>query len=258
MSSDEDNHSPPPPTPPAGPPAPSRRLSVRFSTDQPRTIPAPIETSRVSGVGGIFNFSASLSTSAAAPGDAPVSPRHRNRGYSLRRQLFFRNAAATGEDRSSLAHTSSSDTMELGRLTTSPSPPDMRKTLAEDEELVYHGNPPRRGRLRRWWKELGVNDRYEYVRKTIFREHEIPPSKDGRKIPLRAQHKETLIDERTGGHYVNNTVCWAARILRRRRNRKGLGADFDGNDRSGAVDIRCGIFYQNNCFISFRNWRICM
>ena len=96
--------------------------------------------------------------------------------------------------------------MEMGRLTISPSPTDLGKTLAEEDDLEFHGHRQRAQGLRRWWKELGIAERYEYARKTVFREHEIPPSKEGRKIPLRAEHVVALVDERTGGGYVNNTV----------------------------------------------------
>lgn len=40
----------------------------------------------------------------------------------------------------------------------------------------------------------------------IFGPKQIPPSKDGRHIPLDASRKKSLIDERTGGHYIPNTI----------------------------------------------------
>lgn len=245
-SDDEQPTAAPPAAPPARPhpppPPPTRRHSVRFSTELPRAIPEALDIDSASRL----EFPPSLD-------DPPVSPRNRNRGYSLRRQLFFRHASVTDDDGRSTARTNSSDTVELGRLTTSPSPPEMRKEGADDtddEDLVhYHPRSMRATGLRRWWKELGVKERYEYTRKTIFREHEIPPSKDGRKIPLRAHYEVPLIDERTGGHYVNNTVCC-----------DGCREEWEGGlmrSRFGAGDIRCGISCRSSCFISFRNWRIC-
>ncbi|PYH96820.1 haloacid dehalogenase-like hydrolase [Aspergillus ellipticus CBS 707.79] len=46
----------------------------------------------------------------------------------------------------------------------------------------------------------------EAVRKTILRVKEIPPSKDGRHIDLDAARTEALIDERTGKHYIGNSI----------------------------------------------------
>lgn len=47
---------------------------------------------------------------------------------------------------------------------------------------------------------------YHKLRKIILRIQEIPPSKDGRHIPLDASRKKALIDERTGRPYVENWI----------------------------------------------------
>jgi phospholipid-translocating ATPase len=47
---------------------------------------------------------------------------------------------------------------------------------------------------------------HEAFRKHVFRIGEVPPSKDGRRITLDARRREPLIDQRTGKHYVNNTI----------------------------------------------------
>lgn len=47
---------------------------------------------------------------------------------------------------------------------------------------------------------------YQKLRKMILRIQEIPPSKDGRHIPLDASRKKALTDERTGRPYVENWI----------------------------------------------------
>lgn len=46
----------------------------------------------------------------------------------------------------------------------------------------------------------------QYVAEPILRQKPLPPSKDGRHVPLRARHEEALIDERRGHAYLSNTV----------------------------------------------------
>jgi phospholipid-translocating ATPase len=152
---------------------------------------------------------------------APASPRRRNRGYSLRRQLFFRNAENQLQDppvlgqiasEVSVAHTTSSDSApDMSRLEkrTSPDPknPDIPMLpISHPKRGISPGTPslwaqkhyhPHRDRI----FSFCVN-----LKKTILRQHELPPTKEGRKIPLDLTRTENLIDERTGRHYVNNTV----------------------------------------------------
>ncbi|KAL0472130.1 P-type ATPase [Neurospora intermedia] len=45
-----------------------------------------------------------------------------------------------------------------------------------------------------------------YVLELIFQEKELPPSKDGRHIPLGPHHDKPLIDERRGSAYIPNTI----------------------------------------------------
>lgn len=46
----------------------------------------------------------------------------------------------------------------------------------------------------------------EGIRKAILRIQDIPPSKDGRHIGLDANRTQALIDERTGRHYIGNSI----------------------------------------------------
>ena len=104
----------------------------------------------------------------------------------------------------------------MGTLATTPSPPDVGKSVVEEEdaELVFHGHPPEKGGVLAkggegmmiWWEGLWVKQKMEAARKWVMREREIPPSKEGRKIPLRAEQREKLVDERTGKDYISNWV----------------------------------------------------
>lgn len=45
-----------------------------------------------------------------------------------------------------------------------------------------------------------------YFVELVLRQKPLPPSKDGRHVPLRAIHDDTLIDERRGHGYISNTI----------------------------------------------------
>lgn len=45
-----------------------------------------------------------------------------------------------------------------------------------------------------------------YVLELLLRQRPLPPSRDGRHIPLRACHEKHLVDERRGHGYVSNTI----------------------------------------------------
>ncbi|KAK4508784.1 hypothetical protein PRZ48_002523 [Zasmidium cellare] len=45
-----------------------------------------------------------------------------------------------------------------------------------------------------------------YFVELVLRQKPLPPSKDGRHVPLRAVHETTLIDERRGHGYISNTI----------------------------------------------------
>jgi phospholipid-translocating ATPase len=64
----------------------------------------------------------------------------------------------------------------------------------------------RRARPRQPVKK-SLNDLYQrYVAELIFRQKELPPSKDGRHIPLDLDREDALIDERRGHAYLPNTI----------------------------------------------------
>lgn len=182
---------------------------VRFSTEvgRPGGLDAPAPSSSAQG-------HRNGAQSATNPGSA-TSPKKRNRGYSLRRQLFSRNtherfedgAQSGGADHGApVAHTVSNDWMELRSLEKTPSPV-LKKLASGGTDDSQH-----RAAFRLWAQKHytpfrdGVISFCVEIKKTILRAHELPPSKDGRRIPLNAERKDLLIDERTGHHYVNNTV----------------------------------------------------
>ena len=61
-----------------------------------------------------------------------------------------------------------------------------------------------------WHKEIIVQKASlwykEYIFRRILRQHEVPPTKDGRHIDLDASRDIPLIDERTGKEYINNAI----------------------------------------------------
>jgi len=48
--------------------------------------------------------------------------------------------------------------------------------------------------------------RYTHFAELVLRRKPLPPSKDGRHIPLRAVHETPLLDERRGRSYISNSV----------------------------------------------------
>jgi hypothetical protein len=240
MSSSSTSPNPAPAPPPAPPPpssstAPQRRESfqrVRFSTEVDisggRAACLTVDTSTIRNPRG-----PSLEV-GARPGvgpDAsppPIPPRKRNRGFSLRRQLFFRNAQEQLDEGANLeatfdtaiAYTTSNDSesVELGILGKPSSSLDLKKSSSGDmTELIHDDHPLRRNVLRdnhvslwaqRHYRQLRglIVSRYVDVKKAVLKANEIPPSKDGRRIPLDVTRKTQLIDERTGHHYLNNYV----------------------------------------------------
>lgn len=66
--------------------------------------------------------------------------------------------------------------------------------------LIPQSRPkmPSRDKLRSWY--------HRYVVEMVLRRKSLPPSKDGRHIPLRLGHGESLIDERRGHAYISNDI----------------------------------------------------
>ena len=171
---------------------------------------------------------------AQPPSKSPISPRTRDRGFSLRRSLLARNfpgqqqasngtvieldpirgsssqqelkGPGAGNDahaKKSSASVSVSPPIEHIE-STGPDQPSMKKpngpiSLPNYEDWVKRNPAPKRfvSRL----KAIKEN-----LRKTLLRIHDLPPSKNGRHIPMDLTRKKPLIDERRGHEYINNTI----------------------------------------------------
>ncbi|KAI5810975.1 phospholipid-translocating P-type ATPase [Peziza echinospora] len=159
--------------------------------------------------------------------DSPVSPRRRGRGYSLRSQLLFRNTQSQIDNR---GRSSGAENIHPPPITDG-----MTIELATLEEGNGNAENERTGKSSKWqdsdqrknvetnttaylpnyteWtkvrsRSIGsrVTTIYQNLRKRILRINEIPPSKDGRHIPIDICKADQLIDERTKRPYVNNTI----------------------------------------------------
>ena len=150
---------------------------------------------------------------------SPLSPRRRSRGYSLRTQLFFRNAQnqarTSGSDNPTSQAQSDALPIELvpvriesgygveGSKRIGISDHKYEKAATSSAYLPHYTEW-----TKRHTKSFGPRARnlYHTLRKTVLRINEIPPSKDGRHIALDIERKGHLIDERTGKHYINNII----------------------------------------------------
>lgn len=183
-------------------------------------------------------WSASGSSSPTSPGtntprsmplNSPISPRTRNRGFSLRRSLFARTINSQSLSSGSVlelqpginpsrSHESSRGNIEPQfnkksgtTITIAPITDDMKHT---PRSLKEARTTPFLQHYETWVKnraaQSGVLSRlkglYEGLSKIILRIHDIPPSKDGRHIQLDASRKESLTDERTEREYIDNTI----------------------------------------------------
>ena len=163
---------------------------------------------------------------------ATLSPRPRDRGYSLRRSLFARNIPRHGEHDGSVIELQAagpsrplSDPMqsigerEAGKksgttITISPA-------LKDGDDLDLPSRAVKKGHgltslphyetwVNRKAIHTGLHSKVRAlcgkVHKTIRRINEIPPSQDGRHIDLDVTRKMALTDERTSRAYIDNTI----------------------------------------------------
>lgn len=163
----------------------------------------------------------------------PVQSKPRNRGYSLRRALFFKNIETQNEDEESLEKDPNQSSGEESKpdntlsetATEEPDkiePPainvtsssqddtysdssDLKSSTAYSLPSFHKRRVKRRSNTRATLLEQFKNSA-ETARKFVFRIKDVPPSKDGRHLDLDASRKENLIDERTGTYYIGNTI----------------------------------------------------
>ena len=177
---------------------------------------------------------ASSPTNSAPTVAMQSASRGRNRGMSLRSHLFAKNAATYQRKQDA-----DDAIIELGEVA-SPGANDRATTQAgkgKDESSitvsplvgesslspeVSHLDSLKQGidgtiapRQRRPWYKPHVSQwlpvekiegALEQTRKFVLRIHDMPPSKDGRHIPLDPSRGKPLTDERTQKPHINNTI----------------------------------------------------
>lgn len=158
----------------------------------------------------------------------PRIPRTRDRGFSLRRTIFARNisekAQASGSDlelQPRIHFERLQGPLHPGMEAKSEKRPRTAVTVDAVQEDPKEWKPAEKQNRTSFLPHYDtlVKDRaaqahiftkvertYQKAVKFILRIQEIPPSKDGRHLPLDASQKQPLIDERTGRAYIDNTI----------------------------------------------------
>lgn len=196
---------------------------VRFSTDEPRQPPlhhrmahdditeettenvreGPLEIESLDPREEVtlpMQLEAPRTTSIPRLPSSSASSGNRKRGYSLRRQLFFKQAQ---NDSLNPASHGSSDDLELEAVP-KPAPLALKPevgTTRQVEQPRTKQSSPKWTAIRNW-----VVFHYQETRKTILRLHPLPPTKEGRKIRVDLKAGDPGIDERTGKRYVGNSI----------------------------------------------------
>ncbi|KAL8940183.1 MAG: hypothetical protein Q9211_002401 [Gyalolechia sp. 1 TL-2023] len=171
-------------------------------------------------------------TQAAFSQKSPVSARTRDRGFSLRRVMLSRNIHGAPESSTAAVEM---DSLGSGRHRTGPmqrsptiGPPQNRDTTitispmlptAKDDGIQPRPLKSSTGRsslphYETWLKSRvtrsslysSLRSTYKKAHKAILRIQELPPTKDGRHIPIDTDRRKGLVDERTNREYVDNTI----------------------------------------------------
>ncbi|KZF26576.1 phospholipid P-type ATPase transporter [Xylona heveae TC161] len=215
---------------PGRPRAPSLSIDTTLASSRPG---GNNQQMRMSPVAVTSPTSPLTGPSHVSPVVSPSSPRTRTRGYSLRRSLFARGINNQVERGGSVVEMTPVGPSAGPLPAVNPAGVDQshkRKSsgtsisvspLPNLDEIPPKMSPPNGGAkisalphyeswVKRRASRLGFIHKtkaaYEKARKTILRINELPPSKDGRHIPLDPMRKKALTDERTGRGYVANTV----------------------------------------------------
>ncbi|KAE9971447.1 hypothetical protein EG328_005552 [Venturia inaequalis] len=177
--------------------------------------------------GGTRRNSGGNVTSPLSPNSmsTPLSPASRARGYSLRRAILHKNMtggqSADGSviemqesgpsDGSTRNNAQSTQKKSETVVTITPTSVSFSEGIKEKQVRTVTALPQYESWMqRRLPKKNQHYKRFvalaENLRKTVFREHPLPPSKDGRQIDFDLSRKEALRDERTGKAYVDNFI----------------------------------------------------
>lgn len=182
------------------------------------------------------------------PGISPISPRTRDRGYSLRRTLFARGLNNGSEQENielvDAAPSHGGEKKAQSSVVVGPLHDEIEEARNENPQTTTAGgtfnvlqssesNSTFKHKDKKTFgtRDLPHYDRFvrkvkgkdsivrkvkknaewfysEKISKDIFRQREIPPSKDGRHVDLDATRQlgVSLIDERTGVAYIGNTI----------------------------------------------------
>ena len=175
---------------------------------------------------------ASSTSAGSLPSQSPISPRTRERGFSLRRSLLARKfheplegnstvmemqpagpsasqATSTQLDSNDTTAKNPAATITVSPVTQHPNEThEDSKTLKEAYALsaLPHYETWVANKLTETGILAQLRSVRERLRKKILRVQEKPPSKDGRHLDLGFNHKTPLIDDRTGHEFVNNTI----------------------------------------------------
>ncbi|KAL8658674.1 MAG: hypothetical protein Q9226_000845 [Calogaya cf. arnoldii] len=154
----------------------------------------------------------------ASPGQSrqsPLSPRARERGFSLRRSMLARNVHEESES-SSPHEKTITDTSKKFRTTITISPVVRKNDQDTPSPRPLKSNPglsslPHyetwlRSRVAKSSLLSSLRLAYKKAHKAILRIQELPSSKDGRHIAINRSGKKGLIDERTNREYIDNTI----------------------------------------------------
>jgi phospholipid-translocating ATPase len=170
-------------------------------------------------------------TGAAAKTSAQMSPRVRTRGMSLRSSLFAKNMGraqdvddaiiemgevispvADEEDRPQTAKSKGEASITVSPIArdSSLSPEVSRLEYVRQTPDGKPGSHNRRrwtyARITRLMSVQRIEKALERTRKFLLRIQDIPPSKNGRHIPLDPTRKKPLIDDRTQKQHISNTI----------------------------------------------------
>ena len=168
--------------------------------------------------------------SVGLPPRPALSARTRERGFSLRRAMLSRNVNGEPESSSAAAgtilhgsgqyyngpHVDNQGLSKKSKITIAVSPvlpniefdelpPRPLKSSAGRSSLPHY-ETWLKSRVARSTLYSLLQSTYKTAHRAILQIHELPPTKDGRHIPVDASRRKGLIDERTNREYVDNTI----------------------------------------------------
>ncbi|KAL8710067.1 MAG: hypothetical protein Q9220_005338 [cf. Caloplaca sp. 1 TL-2023] len=162
----------------------------------------------------------------------PISPRARQRGFSLRRSMLKRNVygepeSSAGDVRQTPSGSGQHEAVPCRDFSTPSDPKKSRTTISVSPvtQKLHFDEPLSRPQksstglsslphYETWLKTRVARSSflsvlrasYRKAHKKILRIHELPPSKDGRHVTLDLESTKGRIDERSKREYMDNTI----------------------------------------------------